>query len=130
MRLEFAYLKKGHQSFPVIDVKLKGSKQDIIIKALIDSGASYSVFRYEVADYLEIDIEKGKPIYLEGIGGRILGYLHTVPCSMAERFHKCKIVFSRELTVSFNLLGRDNFFIPFLITFCEKAKKVIIKEIF
>ena len=64
MRLEFAYLKKDNQSFPVIDVKLKSPKQDIIIKALIDSGASYSVFRYEVADYLEIDIEKGKPIYL------------------------------------------------------------------
>lgn len=129
MKLEFSYLKKDHQSFPVVDLKLKTPKSEIIIKALVDSGASYSVFRAELADYLGIDIEKGKPIYLEGIGGRILGYMHNISVFIGNKFYKCKIVFSRELTVSFNILGRDNFFIPFLITFWEKAKKIIIEDV-
>ena len=128
MRLEFAYLKKGEQYFPVIDLKIKTRKSEITIKALVDSGASYSVFRTEIADYLGIDIEKGKSLYLEGIGGRILGYMHNLSISLGDKVYRCKIIFSREFIVSFNILGRDNFFIPFLITFCEKAKKVIIQR--
>ena len=129
MRLEFPYLQKGSQYFPVIDLKLKGPRASIKIKALVDSGASYSVFRSEVADYLGVDIEKGKYIYLEGIGGRILGYMHYLTISVGNISYKTKIIFSRELTVSLNILGRDNFFEPFLIMFREKDKKVIVEEI-
>lgn len=129
MKIEFSYLQKGRQYFPIIDLRLKGPKSQLTLKALVDSGATYSVFRAEVADYLGINIEKGKPMYLEGIGGRILGYMHNLSVFMGNKLYKCKIIFSREFTVSFNILGRDNFFIPFLITFSEKAKKVIIQEV-
>lgn len=128
MKVKFSYLKKGRQFFPIADLTLKTYRSQISLKALVDSGASYSVFRSEVADYLGINIEKGKPMYLEGIGGRILGYMHNLLVYIGNRLFKCKVVFSRELTISFNILGRDNFFMPFLITFCEKAKEVIIQE--
>jgi hypothetical protein len=39
----------------------------------------------------------------------------------------CLIAFSSELEGSLNILGRNNFFLPFLITFHEKAQKVIIE---
>ena len=129
MKLEFPYLKKGYQYFPLVDLRLKTSKSEITIKALVDSGATYSVLRAEIADYLGIDIEKGKPIYLEGIGGRILGYLHNVFGYVGNKLYKFKIIFSRELTVSFNILGRDNFFIPFIVTFCEKDRKLTIQQV-
>jgi hypothetical protein len=128
MKLEFPYLRIGQQYFPVIDLKIKGKRSSFLIKALVDSGASFSVFRHEIADYLGIKLEKGKQIYLEGIGGRILGYLHNLSVTIGEYSYKLKIVFSRELTISFSLLGRDNFFEPFLITFAEKSKKIIIEE--
>ena len=126
MKQEFAYLKKGKQSFPVIDVELKGRNRSLIVKALVDSGASFSIFRPEIADYLGIKIEKGKLIYLEGIGGRILGYMHNLPLRLGDKIFTCKIVFSHEFTVSFNLLGRDNFFLPFIISFNEKDQKVTV----
>ena len=129
MQLEFPYLRKGKQFFPVIDLKAQYKKKALTIKALVDSGASYSVFRVEIADYLGIKLEKGKALYLEGICGRILGYLHTIPIIIGNKRYRCKVVFSREFTVSFNILGRDNFFAPFLITFYEKNKKVLIKTI-
>lgn len=129
MKLEFPYLKKGKQYFPVIDLKAQYKKEVITIKALVDSGASYSVFRVEIADYLGIKLEKGKALYLEGIGGRILGYLHTISIIIGDRTYECKVVFSREFTVSFNILGRCDFFTPFFITFYEKNKKVSIKTI-
>lgn len=124
MNQEFPYFKKGNQYFPIIDVSLRGRKTELKIKALVDSGASFSVFRSEVADYLEIPLEKGKPVYLTGIGGRILGYLHKIPIRVGNRNFKCKMIFSKEYTVSLNILGRDNFFLPFLITFNERFRKM------
>lgn len=128
MRKEFSYFEKDGQWFPMIEVELKHAGREIILKALIDSGASFSVFRPEVAEYLNIPIERGKKIYLTGIGGRILGYLHTVAIEIEKFSFPCKIIFSREFTVSFNLLGRDNFFQPFVISFLEKRKKVALKK--
>jgi len=128
MKQEFPYLKKGKQSFPVVDVELKGKTRSLIVKALVDSGATFSIFRPEIADYLDIEIEKGKSIYLEGIGGRILGYLHKLPLKIVGKTFLCKLVFSEEFTVSFNLLGRDNFFLPFVITFAEKVQKVTVEK--
>ncbi|PIP54823.1 MAG: hypothetical protein COX07_03250 [Bacteroidetes bacterium CG23_combo_of_CG06-09_8_20_14_all_32_9] len=109
-------------------IKLKSEKEELTVEALVDSGASFSVFRSEVADYLGIPIEKGKPIYLTGIGGRILGYLHKIPIKASNKNFTCKIIFSKEYNVSLNILGRDNFFLPFLITFNEKEKKVILRD--
>ena len=86
-----------------------------------------SVFNAEIAEYLYIDIEKGKQIYLEGVGGRILGYLHYIYITTGEKIFRCKIIFSREFTVAFNLIGRDNFFKHFTITFDEKNKRTILK---
>ena len=128
MRRTFSYLKKDDQYFPVIKVKLKSKKEELIAEALVDSGASFSVFRPEIADYLEIPLEKGKPIYLTGIGGRILGYLHKIRVEVGNENFVCKIIFSKEYTVSLNILGRDNFFVPFLITFNEKFRKVLIDK--
>lgn len=128
MKKEFSYFEKDSQFFPIIEVKLKSPKNEITVKALIDSGASFSVFRPEIAEELGINLEKGKKIYLTGIGGRILGYLHEIKIELGKKNFRCKIVFSPEFNVSFNLLGRDNFFLPFIISFLEKSKKVIIKS--
>ncbi len=55
---EFSYFQKGDQFFPLVDIKLKTEKNQIVLKALVDSGATYSVFRAEVGEYLGIEIEK------------------------------------------------------------------------
>ncbi|MEK7087201.1 MAG: retropepsin-like aspartic protease [Patescibacteria group bacterium] len=127
MKKEFSYFEKDNQYFPIIQIKLKNRSNEINVVALIDSGASFSVFRSEIAQELGVVLEKGKKIYLTGIGGRILGYLHQLPITVGNKTFRCKIVFSPEFNVSFNLLGRNNFFLPFIISFLEKNKKVIIE---
>lgn len=126
MRREFSYYEKDGQSFPIIDVTLKRESKMITIKALIDSGASFSVFHQEIAAYLDIAVERGKKVYLTGIGGRILGYQHQVSLTLGRVTFPCKIIFSPEFNVSFNLLGRNNFFMPFIISFLEKQRRVVI----
>jgi len=126
VRAVFSYFQKGRTFYPVVDIVLRNNARMLTLKALVDSGASFSVFRPEVAEYLGITIEKGKPIYLEGIGGRILGYLHNTWAVIGKKKFRCVIIFSREFTVSFSLLGRNNFFANFKITFDEKKKQVIL----
>ena len=128
MKREFSYFQKDKNLYPLVDVRILGKEGSILVKALVDSGASFSVFRSEVAEYIGIRIENGQKIYLEGVGGRILGYIHRVPIIVGTKRMTCKIVFSKEFTVSFNLLGRDNFFKPFLITFNEKKRMVVIED--
>jgi predicted aspartyl protease len=128
MREEFSYLRKGDQHYPMIDVELIGPEGKLVVKALVDSGASYSIFRPEIAEYLGIPVMRGQRLYFQGIGGRITGYLHQMPVRVADERFECKIAFSPEYQVSFNLLGRNNFFLPFLITFNEKLQKLLVEK--
>ncbi|PIP04701.1 hypothetical protein COX53_01045 [candidate division WWE3 bacterium CG23_combo_of_CG06-09_8_20_14_all_40_14] len=106
--------------FPVVPLSLEFGAKKKEFFALVDSGATVSIFRSEVAESLGINIEKGKEIYLGGVGGRIRGYLHRLKIEVAGKRFICPIVFSRDYLVSFNLLGRQGFFKRFRITFEEK----------
>lgn len=127
MKYVFKYLNRGTRTYPVVDITLFGPKNSLTLKALVDSGASFSVFRPEIAEYLGIDIEKGEVLYLEGIGGRILGYMHWARVLVGKKKFTCKIIFSREFTVSLNIIGRDNFFNYFKITFNEQKKLLVLE---
>lgn len=122
--LTFPYLRKGPHTFPVADITLAVSRRSLTLKALVDSGATFSVFRAEVLDYLGASLAKGERVYLEGIGGRILGYRHRVSATVGSRRFPLHAIFSQELAVSFNLLGRDNFFQEFHVAFDERAQLV------
>jgi len=128
MKRESPYLRKGEQSYPLIDVELIGPKGSLVVKALVDSGATFSIFRPEIASYLGVPVSSGQRLYFHGIKGKILGYLHQIPVRVNQERFNCYIAFSPELEVSFNILGRNNFFLPFLITFNEKAQKVLIEK--
>lgn len=106
--------------FPVIPLQLRYQEKNIDSSALIDSGAAISIFRTDVAEYLHIPVEKGEEIYLGGVGGRIRGYIHQLKLEIAGKKFLCPIVFSYEYLVSFNLLGRQEFFKRFRIIFEEK----------
>jgi len=122
--LTFPYLRKGQQFFPVIDVTFSVPARPLTLKALVDSGATFSVFRAEVLEYLGIPLARGERVYLEGIGGRILGYRHRIPAQVGSKKFPLTVIFSQELVVSFNLLGRDNFFREFLVSFDERSRVV------
>lgn len=106
--------------FPIVPVALKFNRLKKEFFALVDSGATVSVFRAEVAESLGIEIQKGKEIYLGGVGGHIKGYLHQLKIELAGKKFACPIVFSHEYLVSFNLLGRQEFFKRFKILFEER----------
>lgn len=124
--MKFSYRKNLVGSyFPIIPVRLHFKNKLFDTSALIDSGATISIMQENVAKDLGIDIEKGTEIFIGGVGGRIKGYVHEVIIEIAgNNKFKLQTIFSREYHVSFNLLGRNEFFEKFKITFDEKNKVV------
>ena len=110
--------------FPIVNFKAKSKSNFIDVSALIDSGATISIFKLEVADFLGIDIRNGEETFLRGVAGRIQGYIHNVTILIAGKTITIPIVFSKEYSVSFNILGRNTFFDSFKIIFDEKNKVV------
>ena len=70
--------------FPVIPIRFHFSTTTVDSTALIDSGATISVFRADVALNLGLDLENGKEIYLGGVGGHIKGYIHKLKIEIGE----------------------------------------------
>lgn len=118
---EFPYRVHRGIFLPLIPITLEERQSTY---ALVDSGATVSLFEPWVAERLGIDIELGRRRSLEGIGGRILAYEHNVRLRIADIEFPCKIAFSRELRVSLNLLGQENFFDRLIVTF-DKQRKIV-----
>ena len=120
---DFSYQQdtQGHY-FPIINFLIYHKNGFERTSALIDSGATVSVFKEDLAEQLGITIENGNETFLGGVGGRIRGYIHKLKIEIAGRRFLCPVVFSREYTVSFNLLGREAVFEKFKIIFEEKKK--------
>ena len=106
--------------FPIIHFQVEYKKSFSKTSALIDSGATISIFREDVAKQLGLDITHGIPTFLGGVGGRIKGYVHNLKLKIAGKSLLVPVVFSYEYSVSFNLIGRSGVFEKFKITFDEK----------
>ncbi len=126
-----SYKYRAHlqnQFFPIIPFTIfteKSNKFDTV--ALIDSGATISIFKTEVAQQIGIEIKTGKEIELDGVGGKIKGYVHNLKIEVSGKNLTIPVVFSNDYLVSFNLLGRSSFFENFKIIFDEKNKIVELK---
>ena len=59
----FKYHYNGEGYFPVIPFYVSARGKQLKLQALIDSGATISVFKDEVAEQLEIEIESGKAFF-------------------------------------------------------------------
>ncbi len=125
---EFAYTEKRGRFYPTIPIHIKNKGTEINLEVLVDSGASFGTFREEVANLIGIKIEAGERRESMGISGKIEVFLHEVELKIFDRWFMCRIAFSRQLTSSFNLLGRHGFFERHLIAFNEKERKIIITE--
>jgi len=124
---EYHYKEIKNRFYPLIPVSFYD--QEVNTFALVDSGSMISLFQEEVAKQLRINIKLGIPKHLQGVGGRILVYLHQIPIEVAGKRFNCQIAFSEEYGASFNILARKDFFELFRIIFEEKNKMLILKEI-
>ena len=113
--------------FPIIEVIIANYQHILRIDALVDSGASISIFKGEIARAVGIDIISGQKIIFQGASAKLLGYIHKLNLEIGGKKFTARIAFSDDLSTSFNLLGRLDVFDRFLITFNESKKQLVMK---
>ena len=97
----------------------------IIFDALVDSGASYSIFKAEIGDILGLEMEKGNKILIAvGDGSLIVVYIHRLIIQIGDEEFEAEIGFSKQLGIGFNIIGRKDIFERFKVCFDEKEKVV------
>ncbi len=128
--MKYTYLQERGKFAPIIPIKLKGRDRWIVFDAFVDSGASYSVFKPEIAEILGIEMDRGEKIFVKvGDGSLITVYLHKVNIDLAEKAFSATIGFSKQLGIGFNILGRKDIFDNFVVSFHEKEKYVEFIEV-
>jgi len=127
--LEYSYSKIGEKFFPIIPVIIKHQDKELPLEALVDAGATISIFRFEILKDLGINIEECKRTPLKGIGGSITAHSHKVSLIIGNKTIKTEVGFSKELEMKINVLGREGIFENFIVCYNDKEKKVSLTEL-
>lgn len=116
--------------FPIVPVQLRSSSSAwFATDALVDSGATISLFDGTIPRVLEIAIRKGDRIQPTGIAGSISAYVHRVMLKIGEEEFEAEVAFTYRRRVPINLLGRTSVFERFLVTFDERNGRTILETI-
>lgn len=127
MRLSYQFFRGSY--YPIIPIKISRDGKEVNTSAIVDSGASISIFSGSVGRQIGIDIESGEKRIFQGASAKMFGYVHNAKITIAGKEIECRVAFSDELSTSFNLLGRESVFDKFLITFNEKSRELTIEPI-
>lgn len=126
--MKFPYLSLGHSFMPVIPITLARNGRCIVTEALVDSGATSSIFNAQFAWALGIsEIRRGKKVFFEGVtGDTMIGYLHEITLIVGGRpFKKRMIAFSEDMPESaVNILGQEGFFDLLTISFNNAEQEI------
>ncbi len=115
MKFHFRYFLG---KLPLLDAELAYSDKKIRLSALLDTGADYSVFSRGVAQKLNIPLEKGELKVLEGAGGTIVAYRHSVKLKLCGKEIHIKACFcEKESSIPENILGRRDVIDHFKVLF-------------
>ena len=126
----FPYVLYRGKFYPVIPVVIEG-KNRAVVHALVDSGATISLFHMSIADDIGIDLRDAEQVYLAGIGGYVKAYIKKQVRISIEELGSIviPIAFTEYITSDIAILGRQGFFETFEITFREWERKLIIKKL-
>ena len=127
--MKFSYQLFRGSYYPIIPVTIIKNNKRINTSAIVDSGASISIFNSSIGRLIGFDIEVGEKRIFQGASAKLAGYIHKAKVMIAGKEIECKIAFSDELSTSFNLIGRETVFDNFIITFNEKYRELSIEPI-
>lgn len=120
MKIPYVEIEKGLFA-PLVRLEISSPQRWIETEVYVDSGASYTILKPEVAEMLKVRFLRGHKVLLTvGDGGLIPVYIHNLKVRFAGHEFNANIGFSDKLGVEFNLLGRATFFEKFMVCFNDK----------
>jgi predicted aspartyl protease len=115
---------------PVIPLGIKFPNQWVPLDVYVDSGAEYTVIEAGIAESVGFDYRRGERIYLRvGNGSLIQVYLHHLEVQLGSVQLKCRVGFSDQLKVNYNVLGKADIFEYFKICFSQKQRLITFETI-
>lgn len=122
----FPYVRFHRHFYPLIPVSLHRRGRAVNTFALIDSGASVSVFRPEIAKELGLASGKKAGIRLGTATGGVHIETTGLNLEIAGLRFRATVGFPRRAAAGFNILGREGFFGRFNVCFDERNRRVIL----
>ena len=129
--MKFKYAKYGPTLRPVIPIKLKNKDLEIGYHVLVDSGADMCLFDAEIGEAIGIDIKKGKPAEVFGVGGKAsIYYWHKIKIEIGGWDYDIEAGFMPNVSghvMQYGIVGQKGFFEYFKVIFDRKSEEVELK---
>jgi hypothetical protein len=130
--MKFRYAKYGASTLrPVVPIKVLFGKKEVGYHVLVDSGADLCLFDEEIGTLLGIEVTKGEPCEVFGVGGKVsLYYLHMVQIEVSGWQYEIEVGFMPNVagrTMPYGLVGQKGFFENFIVKFDLLKEEVEIK---
>ncbi len=90
-----------------VPVSLRSGNLIADVTAKLDIGAEVCLFERNVAILLDLEIEKGQPIWLNTLTGNFLAYGHEVTLRVLGMDFVLTVYFAANESIDRNLLGRS-----------------------
>lgn len=129
-RYEFGYVPFRGANFPIIPLEIRRlGGAWITAEALLDSGATLSLFDEQIGRDLGLSINRGERLRPVGIGGTTSAFLHRVQFRIGKEEFEGEAGFTHGHMLPLNLLGRRAVFERFLVTFDERNRRTILDSV-
>jgi len=129
--MKFRYIKYGETFRPVVPVRVKLKDLNFQYEVLIDSGADFCLFHTEVAEYLEINLDKCKKGIVTGVGGKLSEYfLHPVSIEVGGWNYEMEVGFLPTIggrSAPYGIVGQKGFFENFIVKFDLLKEEIELK---
>ncbi|MCR4324938.1 MAG: aspartyl protease family protein [Candidatus Curtissbacteria bacterium] len=126
--MKFPYYKLGPDLLPWIEAKIKNEDKEKTFIFLVDSGADYSIFGPEIAEFLEVNIKKGRRIKTGGLGGSAnTYYFEDIEIDVGGESFPIIAGFIKDRVMdgqTAGILGRQGFFDYFKVCIDEKNAEI------
>ncbi len=121
MRFNYQYFEG--KFLPIISLQLKGREGWLTFNGFVDTGASYSIFHYDVIEVLGLSEKDGQQEeMIIGDGDKIIVNVFKIQVSIAGETFFAKIGFSKQLAINMYIIGRKDIFEYSLVSFNEHEK--------
>ena len=129
--MKFNYKKYTDTPRPVIQIILKNKESAVGYHVLVDSGADLCLFDAGMGEQIGIDVKKGKPIEIFGVGGKAsIFYLHTVNIEVGGWSYNIEAGFMPEVAgrvLPYGIVGQKGFFENFIVKFDLLKEEIDLK---
>ena len=120
--MKFRYKRYGSGVLrPVIPIRLHSKADFVDYEVLVDSGADLCLFHAEIGEFLGINIAKGKPREVFGVGGKAsIFYMHQIKIEVGGWPHEIEAGFMPKVAgniMRYGLAGQKGFFDIFIVKF-------------